>query len=95
MAERRLEDGIGELAEGVSLQAEISQQRLALEGGAVALTELVQAWERLETSEPLAYEDKVTIQLDLLQDAGSILKLLDTMLALSYHMLMVHRQHLG
>jgi hypothetical protein len=95
MAESRVEDVIEELTVGVSLQTEISRQRLALEGGAVALTDLVQAWERLETCESLAYEDKVTIQLDLLQDVGSVLKLLDTMLALSCHMLKAHRQRLG
>lgn len=95
MAKQRLEAVIVELAEGVSLQADISQQRLALEWGAAALIELVQAWNRLEACEPPAHEDKGAIQVDLLQGAGSILKHLDKTLALSCHLLKAHRQRLG
>jgi hypothetical protein len=50
---------IAGLVEAEVLQEEFAQQRLVFEWGKFAFAELARVWDRLQTHEDLAYEDKV------------------------------------
>jgi hypothetical protein len=85
---------IAELLEAAALQTEITQHRLALEWGQLVFTRAVQLWDDIEAHEALAYEDKVTAQVHMLDEATGALWRLHKMLAHTRRVLQQHRRHL-
>jgi hypothetical protein len=64
-----LEQSLARMAASVPTPAEGVLQRHALEGGRTLFTWLLAMWQQLEAEEALAYEDKLTIQVRLLEEA--------------------------
>jgi hypothetical protein len=85
---------IADLVEAAILQEEFAQQRWALEWGELVFAQLTRVWNHLETHESLAYEDKVTAQIRLLDEAISTLRCLQKPLVPTRRLLKQHRQHL-
>jgi hypothetical protein len=94
MKQHGLEHAVTELVEAAALQAEITQQRLALEWGQVVFTRAVQLWDDIEAHEALAYEDKVMAQVHMLDEASGSLWRLQKMLVHTRRMLQRHQRHL-
>jgi hypothetical protein len=88
------EHPIAELAEAAALQTELAHQRLALEWGHMMLTHVVQLWGQLEALEAVAYEDKVTAQVRMLDEATGSLWRLHKVLAHTRRVLQQHRRRL-
>jgi hypothetical protein len=86
---------IDELAEGEAIQAELVGHRMTLEWGQKLFTQLVHTWTVLDTTETLAYEDKVAIQMRVLEEATASLWHLHKRLVQANRMLKSHRKHLG
>jgi hypothetical protein len=86
---------IDELAEGEAIQAELVGHRMTLEWGQKLFTQLVNTWTVLDTTETLAYEDKVAIQMRVLEEATASLWHLHKRLVQANRMLKSHRKHLG
>jgi hypothetical protein len=95
MEELSAEQAIDELAEGVAIQAELVGHRMTLEWGQKLFTQLVSTWMSLETYEALAYEDKVAVQMRVLDEATASLWHLHKRLVQANRMLKSHRKHLG
>jgi hypothetical protein len=93
--EFRAEQAVEELAEGIAVQAELVSHRMALEWGQKLLTQLLQTWTALEAYESLAYEDKVAVQMRVLDEATGSLWHLHKRLLQADRMLKSHRKHLG
>jgi hypothetical protein len=89
------EQAIDELAEGVAIQAELVGHRMTLEWGQKLFTQLVSTWTTLEQCEALAYEDKVAVQMRVLDEATASLWHLHKRLLQANRMLKTHRKHLG
>jgi hypothetical protein len=89
------EQAIDELAEGVAIQAELVGHRMALEWGQKLFTQLVSTWMTLEAYEALAYEDKVAVQMRVLDEATASLWHLHKRLAQANRLLKGHRKQLG
>lgn len=87
-------DVMAELAEAATLQDECAEQRLALEWGQFMFNQLVRRWNYLETKEFLAYEEKVTAQVRLLEDTTATLWHLHRRLTQTRRLLKQHRQEL-
>jgi hypothetical protein len=85
---------IAGLVEADVLQEEFAQQRLALEWGQLAFAELARLWDHLQTHELLAYEDKVQVQVRLLEEATATLWHLHKKLVQTRRPLQQHQQHL-
>src|ERR671924_1519625 len=95
MKDLTAEQAIDELAEGEAIQAELVGQRLSLEWGQKLFTQLVSTWTVLDTSEGLAYEDKVAVQMRVLEEATASLWHLHKRLLQANRLLKSHRKHLG
>jgi hypothetical protein len=95
MKELTTEQAIDELAEGVAIQAELVGHRMALEWGQKLFTQLVSTWMALEVYEGLAYEDKVAVQMRLLDEATTNLWHLHKRLVQANRILKVHQKQLG
>jgi hypothetical protein len=69
------EQGSGEvmaaLAEATAIQTEVAHQRLALMWAQTVFDQLLKVWSHIEDHETLAYEDKVGVQVGLLQQAST------------------------
>lgn len=85
---------VAHLVEAAVLQEEFARQRWALEWGELVFAELVRIWNHLESHESLAYEDKVTAQIRVLDEATSTLWRLHKPLAQTRRRLRRHRQDL-
>lgn len=85
---------IAGLVEADIVQEEFAQQRLALEWGQLAFAELARLWDHLQTSEFMAYEDKVQVEVRLLEDATATLWHLHKRLVQTRRLLQQHQQHL-
>lgn len=94
MKELSVEQEIDEIAEAEAIQSELVSHRLALESGQKLFTQLVHTWTSLETFEPLAYEDKVALQMRVLDEATASLWYLHKRLVQGGRMLKSHRKHL-
>lgn len=94
MKTHNLRHAIAELAEAAALQEEVAQDRLALEWGQLLFTQLVRLWDCIEGHETLAYEDKVSAQIRVLDEATSTLWRLHRTLAQTRHLLKQHQQNL-
>jgi hypothetical protein len=95
MKDLTAEQAIDELAEGEAIQAELVGQRMTLEWGQKLFTQLVNTWTVLDTSEGLAYEDKVAVQRRVLEEATASLWHLHKRLLQANRLLKNHRKHLG
>lgn len=94
MKELSVEQAIAEIAEGESIQADLVNHRLALEWGRKLFGQLLHTWNSLETYEPLAYEDKVAVQMRVLDEATASLWQLHKRLVQAGRVLRSHRKHL-
>jgi hypothetical protein len=95
MKDLTAEQTIDELAEGEAIQAELVGQRMTLEWGQRLFTQLVNTWTVLDTYEALAYEDKVAVQMRVLDEATASLWHLHKRLLQANRMLKGHRKQLG
>jgi hypothetical protein len=95
MKELTTDEAIDELAEGVAIQAELVGHRMTLEWGQKLFTQLVSTWTTLEQCEGLAYEDKVAVQMRVLDEATGSLWHLHKRLVQANRMLKGHRKQLG
>jgi urease accessory protein UreE len=89
------EQAIDELAKGEAIQAELVGQRMTLEWGQRLFTQLVNTWTVLDTYDALAYEDKVAVQIRVLDEATASLWHLHKRLLQANRMLKGHRKQLG
>lgn len=85
---------VADLAEAAAIQAEVSNQRMALEWGQFIFSHLLGLWGQIENYEALAYEDKVAAQVCVLQEASTSLWHLQKEMARTHRMLKGHRQQL-
>jgi hypothetical protein len=85
---------VADLAEAVAIQAEVAHDRLALEWGHIVVTRLLKVWKQLEAHDGLAYEDKVTAQVRVLDEATSSLWHLHKALVRTSRTLKAHQQEL-
>jgi hypothetical protein len=88
-------DALAELTEAVSIQDELTHHRLALEWTKSLFDRLLRNWKLLETHEGIAYEDKVTSQLNMLDEAMASLWHLHKTLGRFSRVLKDHGQHLN
>jgi hypothetical protein len=95
MKELTAEQAIDELAEGATIQAELVGHRMTLEWGQMLFTQLVSTWSALENHEALAYEDKVAVQMRVLDEATTNLWHLHKRLLQAHRVLKRHRKQLG
>ncbi len=83
---------IADLVEAAAIQDEVAQHRLALEWGQMVFARLLQVWTQLETYEAVAYEDKVAMQVRVLDDAAGSLHHLHKTLARTCRRLKAHQK---
>ena len=83
---------ITELITAATMQTEAIQQRVVFAWGQALFTELYQVWTQLETEEAMAYEDKVTAQVHVLEDATASLEQLYSTMHRTSHRLKRHLQ---
>jgi hypothetical protein len=95
MKELTTNETIDELAEGIAIQAELVGHRMTLEWGQKLFRQLVSTWTTLEQCEGLAYEDKVAVQMRVLDEATGSLWQLHKRLVQANRMLRGHRKQLG
>src|ERR1700752_1180729 len=95
MKELTSAQAIDELAAGEAIQAELVGQRMTLEWGQRLFTQLVNTWTVLDSYEALAYEDKVAVQMRVLDEATSSLWHLHKRLLQANRMVKGHRKQLG
>jgi hypothetical protein len=95
MKELTTDQAIDELTEGVAIQAELVGHRLTLEWGQKLFTQLVSTWTTIEQCEGLAYEDKVAVQMRVLDEATGSLWHLHKRLLQANRILKCHRKQLG
>ena len=95
MKDPTAQQAINELAEGEAIQAELVGQRMTLEWGQKLFTQLVNTWSVLDAYEALAYEDKVAVQMRVLDEATNSLWHLHKRLLQANRMLKSHRKQLG
>jgi hypothetical protein len=94
MQGQRAGDALAQLTEGLAIQAEFAQHRLAIEWTRAVIDRLLQKWTELDAYEGIAYEDKLTSQLDLLDDATASLWQLHKTLGRFSRLLKEHHHHL-
>jgi hypothetical protein len=95
MKDLTAEQAIDELVEGEAIQAELGCQRMTLEWGQRLFTQLVNTWTLLDTYEALAYEDKIAVQMRVLDEATASLWHLHKRLLQANRILKSHRKRLG
>jgi hypothetical protein len=92
------EHGSGEamtaLAEATAIQTEVAHQRLACMWAQMSFDQLLKTWSRIEDHETLAYEDKVGVQVGLLQQASANLWHFQRELARTCRLLKDHQRQL-
>jgi hypothetical protein len=94
MKELSVEQAIDEIAAGEAVQSEMANHRLALEWGQKLFGQLLHTWNSLERYEPLAYEDKVAVQMRVLDEATASLWHLHKRLIQAGRILKDHRKNL-
>lgn len=83
-----------DLAEAAAVQAEVAHDRLALEWGHLVVSRVLKLWKQIEAHESLAYEDKVSAQVRMMEEASSCLWHLHKALVRSRCTLKAHQQQL-
>ena len=94
MQEQRAEDLLADLTQGITIQEEFVQHRLAIEWTRTVIDRLLNKWRQLEAHEGIAYEDKLTSQVNVLDDATASLWHLHKTLGRFSRLLKNHQQHL-
>jgi hypothetical protein len=94
MEQQSVNEAVADLTEAVAIQAEVAHDRLALEWGHIVVTRLLKVWKQLEALDGLAYEDKVTAQVRILDEATSSLWHLHRALVRTSRTLKGHQQQL-
>ena len=94
MEQRSVGQSVADLTEAIAIQAEVAHDRLALEWGHIVIVRLLKAWRHLEAHDALAYEDKVSAQVHILDEATSSLWHLHKALVRTSRTLKAHRQQL-
>jgi hypothetical protein len=82
------------LAEATAIQTEVAHQRLALMWAQMIFDQLLKVWSHIEDHETLAYEDKVGVQVGLLQQASTNLWHFQRELARTCRLLKDHQRQL-
>ena len=86
-------DALTDLAEAAAIQGELVQHRLALEWTKTLLDRMLRNWMQLETCEGIAYEDKVSTQVNMVDEATDTLWHLHKDLGRFSRLLKDHLQH--
>jgi hypothetical protein len=94
MQEQRAEEALADLTHGITIQEEFVQHRLAMEWTRTVIDRLLNKWKELEAHEGIAYEDKLTSQVNMLDDATASLWHLHKTLGRFSRLLKDHREHL-
>jgi hypothetical protein len=94
MKQQGLEQAIPALTEAASRQEEVAATQLALAWGRHMTDQLFLLLQRLEMDEALAYEDKVAVQLPVLQETTESLWLLHKTLRATCRRLSEHQRDL-
>ena len=94
MEEQDSGQAMAALAKATAIQTEVAHQRLALMWAQMLFDQLLRAWSRIEDHETLAYEDKVGVQVGLLQQASANLWHFQRELARTCRLLKHHQQQL-
>jgi hypothetical protein len=94
MKQQGLEQAIPALTEAASRQEEVAAIQLALAWGRHMTTQLLLLLQQLERDEALAYEDKVAVQLPVLQETTESLWLLHKTLRATCRRLRGHQRDL-
>jgi hypothetical protein len=94
MEEHGSGEGVTALTEATAMQTEVAHQRLAFMWAQMNFDQLLEVWSRIEDHETLAYEDKVGVQVDLLQQASANLWHFQRDLARTYRLLKAHQRQL-
>lgn len=92
MQEQRAEDPLAGLTQGIAIQEEFGQHRLAIEWTRTVIDRLLNQWRQLEAHEGIAYEDKLTTQVNILDDATASLWHLHKTLGRFSRQLKAHQQ---
>jgi hypothetical protein len=95
MAGQRSEEALTDLAAAAVIQDELVQHRLALEWARILLDRVLHNWMRLEAHEGIAYEDKVTSQINMVHEATDTLWHLHNDLGCFSRLMKSHRQQLA
>ncbi len=95
MEGQRSGDVLTDLTEAAVIQGELVQHRLALEWAKTLLERVLRNWMQLETHEGIAYEDKVSTQVNLVDEATDTLWHLHKDLGRFSRLLKDHRQQLS
>lgn len=82
------------LAAATAIQTEVAHQRLALMWSQMVFDHLLKVWNHIEDHETLAYEDKVGLQVGMLQQASTNLWHFQRKLAHTCHLLKDHQRQL-
>ena len=82
------------LAAATAIQTEVAHQRFALMWAQMVFDHLLKVWNRIEDHETLAYEDKVGLQVGLLQQASTNLWHFQRELARTCRLLKDHQRQL-
>jgi hypothetical protein len=94
MQQQRTEEALADLTQGMAIQKEFVQHRLAIEWTRIVIDRLLRKWMELEAHEGIAYEDKLTSQVNMLDDATASLWHLHKTLGRFSRLLKDHREHL-
>jgi hypothetical protein len=85
---------MADLRAAAAIQAEASGQHLLFDWGKIVMERLHRVWGQIETLDTLAYEDKVTAQVQTLEEATSSLWHLHHSLVATRRLLKRHQQQL-
>jgi hypothetical protein len=94
MEEQGGREAMAGLAEATAIQTEVAHQRLAFMWAQMIFDQLLKIWSHIEDHETLAYEDKVGVQLGLLQQASTNLWRFQRELARTCRLLRDHQRQL-
>jgi hypothetical protein len=94
MAEHGAGEAMAALAEATAIQTEVAHQRRALLWAQMVFDQLLEVWDHIEDHETLAYEDKVKLQVDILQQASTNLWRFQRELARTCRLLRGHQRQI-
>jgi hypothetical protein len=83
------------LATATAIQTAVAHQRLGVMWAQMVFDHLLKVWSRIEDHETLAYEDKVGVQVSLLQQASTDLWQFQRELARTCRLLKDHQRQLN
>jgi hypothetical protein len=87
-------EAMAALTDATVIQTEVAHQRLAFMWAQMVFDQLLEVWSHIEDHETLAYEDKVGVQVGLLQQASTNLWRFQRELARTCRLLRDHQRQL-